>query len=134
MAFVHGKSCSFTVATKDVSPFTNSVEMKRSADSHDTSTFGGNSKTYAGGLKDGTATASGIYDNTTLTGPRNSILPLLGTSVTCIYGPEGATATKPKETFTAVVTSYEESVPVADMITWTAELQISGDVTTAVYP
>lgn len=130
MAFVHGKTTYFMVNATDLSAFTNNVAPKRSADSHDTTTFGKNSKTYAGGLKDGAITATGIYDDGA-TGPAATLEPLLGATVTYAYRPEGTGAGKPEKTGSAVLTAYEETAPVADMITWSCTLQLSGDVAIA---
>lgn len=130
MAFVHGKGAYFKVNSTDLSAFTNNVAPKRSADSHDTTTFGKSSKTYAGGLLDGTITASGIYDDGA-TGPAATLEPLLGTTVTYAYRPEGTGTGKPEKTGSAVLTAYEETAPVADMVSWTCTLQLSDTVTIA---
>ena len=71
-----------------------------------------------------------MYDNTAMTGPRAAVQASLGATVAFKYRPEGVGTTKPESSCQVVVTSYEESVPVADMVTWAAELQISGAVTT----
>lgn len=129
MAFIHGKATAVTLDGKDLSAYSNNVAFNRSADSHDVTTFGNDSKVYAGGLLDGTATISGIYDDTASTGPGAVIRPLLGTVVPLVYMPEGDAAGKPTFTVNALVTGYEETAPVADMVTWTCSLQFSGDVT-----
>lgn len=129
MGFVHGKDAQVELDDNDLSEYSNSIAFNRSADSHDTTTYGKNSKTYKGGLKDGTCTIEGIYDSDETSGPRAVIEPLLGKTVTFTYRPEGAGDGKPEDTGEAVVTSYEETTPVADMITWQCELQLSGDVT-----
>jgi hypothetical protein len=56
--------------------------------------------------------------------------PLVGAAAfEVIYHPEGSTgAGKPVATVDVLVTSYEESAPVADMVTFTAELQLSDDI------
>ncbi|MGE3414116.1 MAG: hypothetical protein AB7L91_18065 [Dehalococcoidia bacterium] len=130
MAFVHGKNTVVTLDGDDLSAFCNSVEFEQEAEALDTTTFGKNSKTYGGGLKDGTATLEGIYDSTAGTGPAAVVRPLLGTVVELIYQPEGTGTGKPTHTADVVVTSYKESAPVAEMITWTAEVQLSDDVAT----
>lgn len=129
MAFVHGKGTAVSLDDNDLSPYSNSVTFTRTADSHDTTTFGKNSKTYASGLKDGTATIEGIYDNTALTGPGVVFRPLLGgAAVELVYEPEGTGTGKPVATVDVIVTQYEESSAVADMVMWSAELQFSDDI------
>lgn len=127
MGFVHGKGTQVTLAAADLSAFTNNVAFNRSADSYDTTTFGKSSHTYAGGLKDGTATLTGIYDDGA-TGPQAIIEPILGTVVTLIYKPEGTGTGRPTKTVSVLVTAYEETAPVADMIAWSASLQLTDDV------
>lgn len=129
MAFIHGKGTFVSLDGDDLSTYTNNTEYSGEADTHETTTYGKNSKTYAGGLKDGTATISGIYDDGAA-GPRAVIKPLLGTTVEFIYRPEGTGATKPQDTVDVIVQSYEETAPVGDMIAWSAELQFTDDVTT----
>lgn len=129
MAFVHGKGTAVSIDGDDLSVYSTSVTFTRTADTHETTTFGKTSKTYAAGLKDGTASVEGIYDSTANTGPGAVLRPLVGAAeVAFVYKPEGAGTGKPLATVDALVTSYEESAPVADMITWTAELQLSDDI------
>lgn len=130
MAFVHSKDTYVSLGGDDLSAFTNSTTYNRSADSHDVTTYGKNSKVYAGGLKDGTVTIGGTYDSSA-TGPRAIIAPLLGTTVVFVFRPEGTGAGKPEDTVDVLVTAYNESSPVADMVQWTAELQMSDDVVSA---
>lgn len=128
VTFVHGKGTVVQVDANDISAFSNSVTFTRTADSHDVTTFGKSSKVYVGGLKDGTASIEGIYDNTSSTGPSAYFRPKIGTIVSLVYRPEGTGSAKPEAQVDALVTSYEETSPVADMVTWTVELQLSDDI------
>ena len=130
--FVHGKTTFVSLDSEDLSTFTNNVAFNRSADSHDVTTFGKVSKVYQSGLKDGTATIQGIYDNS-VTGPGAVIRPLIGgAAVELIYKPEGSGTGKPVSTVDVIVTSYEETAPVADMVTWSVSLQLTGDIVDSV--
>lgn len=128
MAFTHGKVTFVSLDGDNLSTFSNSCEFTRTGDSHDVTTFGKNSHVYQGGLLDGSATIAGIYDNTAMTGPRAVIEPLIGTVVPLIHQPEGAGAGLPQDSVDVLVTSYMETSPVADMVTFTVELQLSDDV------
>jgi hypothetical protein len=128
MAFIHGKATFVSIDADDLSSFGTAVEFNRSADAHDVTTFGNNSHRKHGGLKDGTATINGIYDNTASTGPQAVLEPLLGTVVELIYRPEGTGSGLPERTVDVLVTTYNESSPVADMVTWTCEVEFDGDV------
>jgi hypothetical protein len=129
MAFVHGKVTAVPIGSDDLSAYSNNVAFNRSADSHDVTTFGKNSKVYAAGLKDGTGTISGIYDNTALVSPGVVLRPLVGAGTQVMeYMPEGDATGMPKATVDVLVTAYEETTPVADMVTWSATLQFSDDI------
>lgn len=128
MAFIHGKGTAVSLDGDDLSAYTNNVEWSRPADTHDVTTFGKNSKVYQGGLLDGTATLTGVYDNTASTGPAAVIEPLLGQTAPFVYEPEGSGSGKPVKTVDVVVGEYAETAPVADMVTWTVTLQMSDDV------
>jgi len=130
MANVHGKGTFVSLAGATLSQYSNNVEYERASDKHDSTTFGNNSHVYDGGLLDGTATVTGIYDNTALTGPRAVIEPLIGTKVPFVYRPEGTGSGKPQRTVSALVETYTETAPVADQVKWAIELQFSGDVAT----
>lgn len=128
MAFVHGKDTFISLNASDLSPFTNTSELKRSADSHDVTTYGKGSHVYFGGLLDGKATIGGFYDNG-VTGPRDIIEPLIGTVVTLVRRPEGTGSGRPQDSVAVLVTDYTETSPVADMVTWACELQLSDEIT-----
>lgn len=128
MAFVHGKNTYISLNAVDLSAFTNQSEFGREADTHDVTCYGKNDHVFKGGLGNGTASMSGIYDDTA-TGPRDTIEPLIGTNVTLIRRPEGTGSGKPEDSVNVVVKSYKETSPVADMVAWAAELQLSDAVT-----
>lgn len=125
ISFTHGRNTKISVDGDDLSAFTNSVEIKLSADSHDVTTFGKTAHIYASGLTDGTVTLKGIYEDGAAS-PQLTLQPLLGGALAeVVYQPEGTGSGKPTWTFDAQVTAYEESAPVAEMISWSAELQVS---------
>jgi len=130
MAFIHGKNTVITLDSNDLSAFVTSSEFSRSADSHDVTTYGKDSKVYQGGLLDATFSMEGIYDNGA-TGPRDVIEPLIGTNVTLVRQPEGAGTGLPEDSVDVLVTSYVESSPVDDMVTWSCECQPSDDITSS---
>jgi hypothetical protein len=131
MTFIHGKNTVVKVATKDLSPFTDSSELEIGADTHDTTTYGNNSHRKSGGLLDGSFKMSGTYDSTAVTGPRAALKPLTGTTVAVIRQSEGTGSGKPQDAFNAVVSKYVETSPVADMVKWSCEFEIDGDVNSA---
>jgi len=133
MAFVHGKNTFISLNAVNLSAFVNTSELNRSGDSHDVTTYGKSSHVYAGGLLDGKATMAGIYDNTAA-GPRDTIEPLIGTVVTLIRRVEGTGAGLPQDSVSVLVTGYVETNPVADMVTWSCEMQCSDEINSANQP
>jgi hypothetical protein len=131
MAFIHGKDTFVSVDGDDLSAFTNTSEFTKSGDSHDVTTYGKDSHVYNGGLLDGKFTMGGTYDNTASTGPRAVLEPIVGTVVTVIRQPEGTGSSLPQDEFDGLLLTYTETSPVADMVAWTAEFQISDDVDSA---
>lgn len=130
MAFIHGKGTVITINGNAMSAYSNKVTFNRQADMHDVTTFGKNSHVYQAGLKDGSATIEGIYDNTGAVGPRAVFEPLVGAAaVTLIYRPEGTTTGRPNASVLVLVKSYKQEDSVDDMISWTADLQLSDDIT-----
>lgn len=125
MAFTHGKDTYVSLNGSNLSAYTNNTDIPREADTHDVTTYGKGSKVYKGGLKDGTVTLQGVYDTTAVTGPSAVIEPLLGTNVQFVFRPEGTGSGKPQRAGECVVKGFTESSPVADMVKWTCELQLS---------
>lgn len=132
MTFVHGKNTVFKLATQDLSAQTTTSQFERNADKHDVTCYGKNDHCFAGGLGNGAFTASGIYDNTAVTGPRGKIEPLIGTVVAVVRQPDGAGSGKAQDAFNALVEKYVETSPVADMVTWSVDLQPTDAVDSAV--
>ena len=133
MAKKHGKDTFVSVGGADISTYCNNSELSRTGDSHDTTGYSpaGDAHEYEGGLVDGKFTCSGVYDSTAVTGPRAVLEPKLATKTPVIRRPEGTGAGKPEDSFQGLLTSYVETSPVADMVTWSAEFQVSGAVTSA---
>ena len=134
MAFIHGKGTVITIGTKDISAYSNKFKLTRSADDHDTTTFGKAAHVYQGGLLDGKFSVEGIYDDTALNSPRNAIMPMLGTVVALVYKPEGTGTGKPMDTVNVLITGYEETSPIDDMITFSIDGKLSDAVVTSTSP
>ncbi len=134
MPFVAARTSAFKLdnaagSLTDISAYVDSVGgIANTTDMLETTTFGATSKTFIGGLRNGdTITVSGKWDSTLNT--QMTALLGLSTSSTFEYSPAGTAASTPKVSGECFVTSYEVSSSVADLVTWTASLQISGAVT-----
>lgn len=139
---IHGKDTYFAVedaagaTLRDISPYLNEVSFSRSNDTHDTTTFGAEGHTFIAGLTDGTISLSGFWDKTADVGSAtvlNGLLSLDNVTVGWEYGPEGGGAGLVKYSGEAILESFETSSPVADLVSFSATLHISGAVTTGAF-
>jgi hypothetical protein len=128
MSKVHGKVTYVSLDGDDLSQYCDNSELKFEADEHDVTTYGNDGHVFLGGLTSGSVTITGKYDSTAGTGPRAVIQPLKGSVVVLIHRPEGTGASLPQDEMDVLVKSYVQTHPVADYITWSVELTISGDV------
>lgn len=137
MAAAHGKDSYFSVedsagtTLRNITPYIKSLDFNRSNDANDTTTKGAEGKTYRPGLTDGEIRITGLWDDTASTGSYTVLQSLLGVEITVgfEYGPEGNTTGMEKLSGECILTQYDESSPVDDMVAFTATLKISGDVT-----
>ena len=131
MAFLHGKDAAVSLNSQSLSAYTSSVEFSRDIDTADVSAFGDQAKEYIPGQTDATVSLEGSYDDTTSTGPHDFFTGLISgdAATTLLYQPEGTGTGLVQYSVSAIVTSYVESVPVSDKITWSAELQCTGAIT-----
>jgi len=141
MAFTHGKS---TVVRMDnasnaltaISAFLDEVQFPQSADSSETTTFGAGSKTFLAGLGDSKISLKGKFDGAVGVAVQDQMIAATfaaqqaGTlaTVTFEYNPGGTATGQPKYTVEAIITSYETTSPVADVVTFSLQAQGSGAV------
>ena len=134
--FRHGKSTVFKVdnnagSLTDISNTLTDVSFPQSVDTAETSAFGASAKSYIVGLTDSTLSISGNFDATV----DAHLAAIVGKadSVSFEYGPEGSTATFVKYTGEALLTSYEKSGAIGDVVTYSAEFQVTGAITRGAY-
>lgn len=140
MAFRHGKNASFQVdaspgagSRTDISAYCDSVQLPRSIATAETTTFGvaGGAKTYVTGLNDATISISGKWDST-LDGYMTAVLGS-DTVLLWVYGPEGTTAGRRKFSGSAILTKYSVDSPVGDVVKFSADYQITGQITAGTF-
>lgn len=129
MTEVHAKDTVILIDGNDISEFLNDSDWTRSPASHNLTTYGKDANVYKGGLLDGSTDLSGKYDNSTSSGPRAILEPLIGSVVELVYRPEGTGTGKPQRSVDVLVGEYKETHPVADYVMWTLKLQHSDSVT-----
>ena len=134
--FRHGKNAVFKVDNSggtltDISNTLNSVSFPREIETLETTSFGSSNRSYVVGFQDATISIEGSFDATV----DAHLAGILGqeASVSIEYGPEGSTAGQVKYTAEAFMTSYESSAGVGDIVTFSAEFQITGAITRGTY-
>ena len=135
--FKHGKNAYFALdgtaaSLVNISDTLNEISMPRAIETAETTAFGQNDKTYITGLGDATISLSGMFDATVDTQIAGNIANLKSGSVSSLsfeYGPSGSAGSSPKFTGEALITSYDISSPVGDVVTYALELQVTGAVT-----
>lgn len=134
--FRHGKSTVFKVdnsggSLTDISNTLTDVSFPQTIETAETTTFGSNAKEYIVGLSDSSLSVSGNFDATV----DAHLAGIAGQAATVSfeYGPEGSTSPQVKYTGEAILTSYEKSGAVGDVVTYSAEFQITGAVTRGTY-
>jgi hypothetical protein len=138
MAFQHGRDGEFKLddssfTLRDLSNFVGNVDFPRDVDAPETTVFGNaGDRTYiAGGLRGATMSISGFWDPTNSTGPDDVLSGVLGAtgSLTFNYNPSGTGAGKVEYSGESILTNYSVSQPVDGVISFTADLQVTGAVT-----
>lgn len=114
-------------APVDITLFVDSVEWGDfSTETNETTTFGTDNKTFMPGLTEGAVSITGKFDAAT-GGPDVTLRGLRGLGpLTVEWQPEGAGAGKPFRRVEAILTSYVTSAPVGEIITYSADWQVSG--------
>jgi hypothetical protein len=133
MAKVHGKDSFFELNSVELSAFLTEISVSRSGDVAEASTMGDSAKEYMPGLKDATISISGRWDDTASTGPDAVLSAALGTEVAFEYGPEGDDSGDIKHSGNCIVTAYNVSSSIGDVVAFTAEMQVTGAVTVGTF-
>lgn len=141
MAFTHGKNAVFSIddSTGTLRALTSYVEnvsgLPGGRDLAEVTAFGDGGTKSIPGLADISFKIKGHFDSTATTGP-NAVLNSLRTATataTFEYGPEGSSTGKVKFTGECWLTEYEVESEVDDKVSFSAEFQVDGTVTSTVY-
>lgn len=125
MAFKHGKDSKVFINNTDFSSYFNSVDVARTADVAESTTFGNASKTYITGNKDGTFTVTGFFDATA----DATLQPLLGgADMVIAMGIDGLDATDGCSFAKGNINNYGVSSPVGDIVATSLDIQADSGV------
>ena len=132
--FAHGKSTDFAIddtggSSRNISDTLTDVSFPQTIDTAETTAFGSSNKSYIVGLKDTTISVSGIWD-ATVDGYLSGTEPA---SRSFIFGPAGSTGGNVKYTGECILPNYSQSNPVGDVVSFTADFQVTGSVTRGTY-
>ena len=132
--FVHGKSTDFELddtggTSRSLANVLTSVDFPETIETAETTAFGATSKSYIVGLRDASISVSGLWD-----APVDGYI--IGTEPATrsfIFGPAGTTGGNVKYTGECILTNYSVSAPVGDVVTFSLDLQVTGNVTRGTY-
>ena len=132
--FVHGKSTDFelddTGGTRpSLANVLTSVDFPETIETAETTAFGATSKSYIVGLRDASISVSGLWDATV----DGYIIGTEPATRSFIFGPAGTTGGNVKYTGECILTNYSVSAPVGDVVTFSLDLQVTGNVTRGTY-
>lgn len=128
--FRHGKTTGVYLGNINASPFFNNFDTARTVDTHETTPFESEAKTYSAGLNDGTISLSGFYDVGTGGGDELQEAFLNGEVFfpATIFLDGGVIVGRACRMGSVNQTSYTPSAPVGDMITTKADMVVDGAV------
>jgi len=136
MAFAAGKAGVFKIddaaaGLTDLSPYLDNVDFPREVAALETTAFGKTSRNYIVGLINGTISISGKWDGGVDPAPDVTLSGVLGQAATLSfeYGPEGSTGGMIKYSGECILTSYRISTPVDGVVSFSADFQITDNVT-----
>lgn len=125
MAFKHGKDSKVYVNSSDFSSYFNSVDVARTADVAESTTFGLGSKSYITGNKDGTFSVTGFFDATA----DGVLQPLLGgADMVFVLGVDGVDATDGCSFAKGNINNYGVSSAVGDIVATSLDIQADSGV------
>lgn len=145
MAFIHGRDAVFKLddnggTLRTASAYVDNIDFPMNMETHETTVYGKKSKTYVVGLKDSTFSIGGPWDGATSDVNLGSITfdafmngllysANFATSKSFEIHPEGTASGKVKYSGECFPTSYSGAIPVGDAVKYTADFQVTDDVT-----
>lgn len=127
MAFIHGKSATILFGQYNLSTYLNEVAVSQAIEIGETTTFNSDAKTYVVGLRDGTASLSGLFDGGT--GAVDEVLQAAIASDTtdpATISPGRAAVGNVAYLVDSHTGNYEVSSPVSDVVSVSVDIQAEG--------
>lgn len=140
MAYAHGKDCYFSVEDSAATTLRAIIGVKtitfgQENELADITIIGDEGRKWRQGLTNSTIQITGLWDQTASTGSHTVLQSLVGLEVTTGFeaGPQGNTTGQVKLSGECVLASYEWNSDVGDMVLFTAQFNIHGDVTAGTF-
>jgi hypothetical protein len=111
---------------RELTSYVNSQSLQRNVDTAEASTFADEDKVFVVGLRDNKLTIDGYID-ATVDGYLQGLLG--GTPRAFKVFPAGSASGLPYNSGSAILTSYQASSEIGDVVKFSAEFQVSGSVT-----
>ena len=121
MPFQHGKAAKAWVKTYDLTGYFDSIDVSYDGEANETTTFGNDSKTYIPGLRDGTLSLAGLWDDSA----RGSDAVLADLADDSSPFPVSVTVGGRVISGQAVATAVTSTSPVADVLRVSIDLQLA---------
>lgn len=131
MAFRHGKFGQLSVNSVDLSSFLTSMELPVAPEVADTTTMGSTWRSSIAGLLGATLSFEGLFDPTATTGPASALWTVFTglAPVAVVHKPGGTASGQRTNSFSALMTAYDESSTLDGAITFSAEMVVTGAIT-----
>ena len=129
MAKHHGRHSVFTVGGVALIGIEN-IEVNKEKDQADTTSMGDDWETSVTGMRRATITVSGRWDNTVTTGNDTVLKAAYADDdpVAIEYGPIGDDTGDPKASGDAHCTQYNRTSPLGDVVAYSAEFKVDGEL------
>jgi hypothetical protein len=142
MAKVHGKDSYFAiedsgaVTLRAIGDHCDTITLDRDIDMAETTTIGGESKTWLPGLDGAEISLAGKFDSLALTGPDVVLSGDFAAKVRVgfEYGPEGNATGKVRYAGECYVSKYQVSSPLEGIVKFSATIKVDGAVARSTYP
>jgi len=128
--FLHGKETEIVLCQHDITCFVNNIDLTQDIDLPETTTYCNDTRAYINGLRNATGSIGGFIDDDYDEGIDAILQATFNTSSASIWtdAPNGFTKGNITYLFQALVSSYNTTQPVDGVQSWTADLQLSGDL------
>lgn len=135
MTAYHGKSTAILWSQFDLSAYFQEATITQELSTAEVTTFGDSSRDYLAGIKDGTVSLSGVFDDAATVGSDVVLSTALGNATNPIItiGLTGATIGRRAKLAEIIESSYEVTGNFDDAVMASCEMQVTGGVDNGIF-